>query len=329
MGEIHSAEAPANIALIKYMGKKEAAGNQPTNSSLSYTLNHLLSRVEIMALPQGEEDRWEPLRQAPWEILTLSPEGQARFLKFFRRLKGEWKIPGSYLLRSANNFPADCGVASSASSFAALTRATFELARSESEKSKALDSWSQEDLARWSRQGSGSSCRSFFSPWSLWQGEGARGVALPWPHLHHQLVLVETEKKQVASSSAHLRVSSSLLFTGRPERAELRLESLLQALNMQNWAEAFEWVWAEMWDMHALFETSSPSFGYMTPASLRVLLDMRRLWQEEKDGPLVTMDAGANVHLLWRPDQREMALNVEAQVLGGERVLRSPGLVKQ
>ena len=33
------AKAPSNIALIKYMGKKDAELNLPMNSSLSYTLS--------------------------------------------------------------------------------------------------------------------------------------------------------------------------------------------------------------------------------------------------------------------------------------------------
>ena len=41
------ASAPSNIALIKYMGKTDYNGNKPTNSSLSYTLTHLNTHVEI------------------------------------------------------------------------------------------------------------------------------------------------------------------------------------------------------------------------------------------------------------------------------------------
>ena len=50
--------------------------------------------------------------------------------------------------------------------------------------------------------------------------------------------------------------------------------------------------------MHALFETSLPSFGYMTAESVEVLHKVREYWRKHDSGPLVTMDAGANVHLL-------------------------------
>ncbi|NJL25701.1 MAG: hypothetical protein HC902_11360 [Calothrix sp. SM1_5_4] len=74
----------------------------------------------------------------------------------------------------------------------------------------------------------------------------------------------------MSSSEAHLRVTSSALFAGRPERAQRRLRDLQAALlscaggELSAWREVFEICWAEFWDMHALFETSRPSFGYMT-----------------------------------------------------------------
>src|SRR5690606_32124285 len=115
--------------------------------------------------------------------------------------------------------------------------------------------------------------------------------------------VVSATEKQVSSSEAHIRVTSSLNFIGRTERAEKRLESLIQAFTRQDWVQAFEICWAEFWDMHSLFETSQPSFGYMTKESMEVLNILKDFWTREGDGPLVTMDAGPNIHLLWREDQ--------------------------
>jgi diphosphomevalonate decarboxylase len=81
---------------------------------------------------------------------------------------------------------------------------------------------------------------------------------------------------------------------------------LIQALKENQWQEAFEITWAEFWDMHAMFETSSPSFGYFDLGSIEVLQKVREFWKKQGDGPLVTMDAGANVHLLYRADQGAM-----------------------
>lgn len=290
-----SAEAPSNIALIKYMGKIEGRGNLPTNSSLSWTLNGFKTRVELRP---SESDVWRPLEAASWQKVELSEKGERRFLDFFAKLKSLFAIEGNFEIRSANNFPSDCGLASSASSFAALTRAAYELSQLQGGPTQ-----DPKELADVSRQGSGSSCRSFFSPWSVWGAEGAHELELPMGALLHQVVIVDDRKKTVSSSEAHKRVAGSDLFPGRPERAERRLQDLLMAFRAQDWRQAFELCWAEFWDMHALFETSHPSFGYMTKGSMEVLNCVREWWQEKGDGPLVTMDAGANVHLLYRLDQ--------------------------
>jgi diphosphomevalonate decarboxylase len=159
-------------------------------------------------------------------------------------------------------------------------------------------------LSRLSAKGSGSSARSFFSPWALWDASGA-GPAPLKKELDHFVVLVEAEKKTVSSSEAHRRVSTSLLIKNRPERAARRLGEFLEVLE-SHWQRAYEIAWAEFWDMHALFETSHPPFGYMKPSSLSVLEIVRRFWEKESAGPLATMDAGANVHLLFRPEDADV-----------------------
>lgn len=305
MNKVWRASAPSNIALIKYMGKTEApagrAGsgenmNRPANRSLSFTLEGLRTHVELESVGAGE-DRWEPLAGPGLTKIELSEKARARFLAHLARVKKTWDFSGSFLVRSANDFPADCGLASSASSFAALTKAACD-ALAELTKRPAM---SARAMAELSRQGSGSSCRSLFTPWSLWDADGAREIELPYPDLAHQVVIVEDGRKAVSSSEAHMRVATSVLFRGRPERAEERLSALARALESGDWREARQLVWAEFWDMHALFETARPAFGYMTSGSLEVLQFVReRLWTDAETGPLVTMDAGANVHLLYR-----------------------------
>jgi diphosphomevalonate decarboxylase len=210
-----------------------------------------------------------------------------------------------------NDFPADCGLASSASSFAALTLCAYRAL-------KELTSLNPEDyndshlmeeapqMSELSRQGSGSSCRSFFGPWAIWDEEGARKADLPYGDLIHVAVIADQQRKEVSSSAAHLQVTTSALFAGRPERADQRLRDLIGSLQENDWPQCFEICWAEFWDMHALFETSRPSFGYMNAQSLRVLESVRQLWKKG-DGPLCTMDAGPNVHLLFRQDQKALA----------------------
>lgn len=322
------AEAPANIALIKYMGKADAAQNQPANGSLSYSLDHLVSVVEI-AWSESDQDSWAGLEESGLEVPVLSRHGEQRFLAHFSVLKQHFGMEGFFTLRSANNFPSDCGLASSASSFAALTKAAHQVALSRARDPQWVESLTLEDLAKLSQRGSGSSCRSFFSPWGLWTKAGAQSLALPFSHLHHQVVILNARQKAISSSEAHARVVKSLLFQGRPERAEQRLRELLTSLNRQDWARAFALVWSDFWDMHALFETSAEPFGYMSSNSLTVLEWLRQMWRTRGDGPLVTMDAGPNIHLLYRPDQVVLAAEVKSHLSEMAMVIPSPGLKGQ
>ena len=305
---VHEAHAPANLALIKYMGKVDAAHNLPTNRSLSLTLENLTSRVRLTELPAGSADEWAPLEGG--EKLHMDAAGIARFMDHFRFLKNEWKISRPFRVESANGFPSDCGLASSASAFAALTRAAVETFQKMSPRS----SFAPSEMPRLSRLGSGSSCRSFGGPFVLWSGESVETLASPWPDLFHQVIVVSSQRKSVSSSVAHRRVLTSLLFQGRPERAEIRLQNLLKTFDQKNWTEAFEICWAEFMDMHALFETSYPSFGYTTSDTLRVLEIIRNWWAKKSDGPWVTMDAGSNVHLIYRGEQKPMAHELRQQL---------------
>jgi diphosphomevalonate decarboxylase len=282
------------------MGKR-AGGNIASNSSLSWTLDHLRSFVQ---LEEAAEDSWQP--HPAWPQIEMSNLGREKYLAHLSLLKKYYSAENYFFkIRSGNNFPSDCGIASSASSFAALTLVAAQALSSLTKKAMPT----KETLADWSRQGSGSSCRSFFPGFVSWTERGVEPVESVLKNIYHQTVIVSGAKKQVSSSQAHQRVQSSLLMDGREDRAQKRFDLLKTELQKSapDWKILFEITWADFWDMHALFETSVPSFGYMQSESLVVLQKARELWQEKNDGPLITMDAGPNVHLLWRSEQREMA----------------------
>ena len=293
MSEIRSeATAPSNIALIKYMGKTSHESNRPTNPSLSYTLDHLITKVRLVA---ADKDGWAPLTEPGFEAIQLSEKGQLRYLNFLSKLKSHFGITECFRVESANNFPSDCGIASSASSFAALTKAVAALAKQ--------GDHSPEALSKLSRQGSGSSCRSLFTPWAVWKDEAAEPVDLGIDRLIHVLVLGDDSVKLVSSSEAHKRVAQSPLFDGRVDRAIDRFDRLMVALREDQWKEAYQICWQEFWDMHALFETSPEPFGYMNANSLLILREAEAQWRSNGTGPIVTMDAGANVHLMYKESQ--------------------------
>lgn len=296
------AQAPSNIALIKYMGKLDEKKNIPANPSLSYTLPNLRSNVKLECYP-GPKDIWEPLEIPGFKLFELSTAGQVRFLNHLQVIKDFFNYQGYFIVRSSNNFPHSSGLASSASSFAALTKCAC-LALSELTNTPLP---SVETQAQLSRLGSGSSCRSFFSPWAIWEDEQAHEINIPYHDLIHHVIIISDEEKVVSSKRAHSEIKLSPEYNQRPQRARDRLEQLLEAFQRGDWFQSYKICWEEFMDMHHLFKTAPEPFDYFTPQTHEILQDIEKFWQENQDGPIVTMDAGPNIHLLFRRDQHEMA----------------------
>lgn len=320
------ARAPSNIAIVKYMGKRDSAANIPENPSLSLTLNKLCSFVEITCgdapgAPDFDGASWaaEPplLLSGHAELKTprLEEEGIVRFLRHFGRVRraaptilSRYGVPvaaqngkrRSYLLRSGNTFPTSAGIASSAASFAALTLAT---AMTLADDQAAFDrAWESEpglrrDLASLSRQGSGSSCRSFEGPWVGWERERAFKVNSSTPQLRHFVLLVSDASKKISSSEAHQLVKESPLWTGRVERASARFEQARRALAEGDLTRLARIAWNETWEMHSLFHTALEPFSYWRPRTVEILQWLSVL-MSGPEPPIVSMDAGPNVHLI-------------------------------
>lgn len=290
------------------MGKSDITVNLPTNASLSYTLDNLTSTVTL-ELTQDTKDSW----QAFDPTLTLSEQSQTRFLNHLNRLKAHFNYQGNFVVKSGNSFPFGCGLASSASSFAALTRCAV-MALCELTQHTDMPVHKQAML---SRKGSGSSCRSFYSPWAKWQDNSVEQVALPYETLLHQVIVISNKEKSVSSSQAHKLVTSSPHFQGRIERAETHLAKLLEALAQKNWQASFDICWDEFIDMHQLFQTAQSPFDYMTDECHTALHLLQTFWQKYGNGPIVTMDAGPNIHLLYRPQDKSLKEQFEQDHLKG------------
>ncbi|MDR1334286.1 MAG: hypothetical protein LBJ71_03645 [Holosporaceae bacterium] len=288
-------EAPSNVALIKYMGKLKTSKSimEPCNISLSYTLHHLWTKVSLEICPY--KDRFI-------NDVGLHQKSIDRFVLHLKQIKNFFQYNGFFLIRSVNNFPHSAGIASSSSSFAALTKCAMSALCD----LNGVPLPSATQMSKISQMSSGASCRSFFSPWSVWDHTGAKPLSLKINELNHDLILIDRSVKKVSSSEAHTLVKSSPLFRERPLRAQQRFNNLVDALNNNRWDDIHGICWEEFMDIHQLFETSSPSFSYMQPKTLSVLEEIRQFYKANNDGPIVTIDAGPNIHLLWRKDQNEL-----------------------
>jgi diphosphomevalonate decarboxylase len=271
------ASAPSNIALIKYMGKSDAARNLPANPSLSLTLQDFRSISNVESSPTSES-RWEWVGEGLTEkerarALVHAARTEASARQEFARLGIPVAAPALHRLACVNDFPARAGVASSASSFASITLAAIGacdiegIFRDRYAKDESLRSWS----AGLSREGSGSSCRSFGGPYVRWEGEEIREIPSSLPPLIDLLLVVEDAAKEVSSSEAHRRCVTSPLFANRAARATERCALVERALAIGDHRSVAAAAWTEAWEMHSLFHTATPSFTYFRPRTLEAL----------------------------------------------------------
>ena len=300
--------------------------NLAINSNLSYTLKHFVTAVQIEA--GGHKDSWKLFKENPFKdrklyhssksVLldsSISQLEQKKFLDFFKFLKRFFLIPGHYTISSQNNFPKSIGSASSASSFSALTLAVYRLAKEKSSLSPdKLKGIKAQELAHLSRLGSGSACRSLFAPWCLWEGYRIHSFECSWNRFLHQLVIVDFKGKSISSTTAHQKIETSPQFIKRADRANKRLVALKAGLNLEDWKKSFQICYEEFLDIHSLFESAKPPFSYKTEETQRVLKCIVQFWKKYQDGPLITMDAGPNVHLLYRADQKQYREEISQQL---------------
>lgn len=312
--------APSNIALVKYMGKTDGKNgdlstNIPENPSLSLTLSALCTFVEMSVLAgPSREHRFiaEVPDHAKGEAPLLSSAGLQKYMRHLLRcesrmaelfapfqLTARSEFPGACTLRTSNTFPSAAGIASSASSFAGLTLAAAAVLAADSDlflTTYRKNSEFRAALAALSREGSGSSCRSFEGPFVAWDGEGVKAVESHLPPLSDLVVVVSALEKKVGSSEAHRRVKSSPNWVGRTSRATERFQNLKIALVKNDFSALATIARADSKDMHELFATSVPPFSYLEKGSKQVLDFFK---QEHPDAVVVvTLDAGPNVHLI-------------------------------
>jgi diphosphomevalonate decarboxylase len=122
-----------------------------------------------------------------------------------------------------------------------------------------------------------------------------------FPEIAHFVVVVSAGEKKVSSSEAHLRVKTSPLWEGRVERVTDRFEKTRAAIEAGDVAAVSKLAWGEMWEMHSLFHTSDDPFTYWEPQTIEALQFFGEfLGSQNPVGcpPIVTLDAGPNVHVL-------------------------------
>lgn len=148
------AEALANLALVKYFGKRDIELNLPAAPSLSISLEPLLTKTAVRFDPQLSEDIVHLNKE------RAKPAFEARVSRFLDLMRQKAGTTMRATVETANCFPTAAGLASSASGFAALTLAAAD----------ALGlCLCERELSATARRGSGSAARSVPGGVAVWQ----------------------------------------------------------------------------------------------------------------------------------------------------------------
>ncbi len=284
-----TAYAPANVALVKYWGKRDETLRLPETDSLSVSLGRLGTETRI-EVADGDELILNGARVAPedpaatrvFEFLALFPVRPA----------------GGFRVVTTNTVPTAAGVASSASAFAALVRAL-----------NGVYGWglSEREMSVLARLGSGSACRSLWRGFVRWRrgerpdGQDSHGEPLEakWPELRVGLWVVERGAKGRGSGDAmaHCRATSPL-YRAWPEvvQADLReVEAAITQRDIERLGRAAE---GNALAMHAVMWAARPPVRYWTAATLEAVREVEAA-RAEGIPVWFTMDAGPNLKLLY------------------------------
>jgi diphosphomevalonate decarboxylase len=310
-----TASAHANIALVKYWGKRGLALNIPAAGSISVTLNDLSTLTTVRFHRDLEKDALI-LDGAPARSGQLERVG--RFLDIVRQDTG---VGWFAEVTSENNFPTGAGLASSASAFAALAVAATAALGLE---------YSPAQLSALARRGSGSAARSIFGgfvemrPGSRDDGSDAAAVPLfPGNHWPLEILVCITSEapKPVGSTQAmNDTAATSPFYSAWLESQQEDLNAIREAVENKDFRQLGEVTEHNCLKMHGLALSANPGILYWNPVTLALVHYIREL--RLKGVPAYfTIDAGPQVKVLCPPGYAAKIKDGLQQVPGIKQVL--------
>ncbi len=304
-----SARAGANIALVKYWGKRDARLNLPAAGSISITLGGLETRTRVSLDGGLESDLFE------LDGAEQSTDRVSAVLDHLRALAG---VSTACRVSSRNSFPTGAGLASSASGFAALVTAAAAALGLE------LPDEKRSELAR---LGSGSAARSIFGGFvEMFAGERADGsdaVAHPllgehdWP-LEVVVAITDPSPKAVGSRDGmNLTMNTSPYYPAWVESVADDLELARGAIEKRDFEALADVAEHSALKMHASMLAARPGLIYWHPGTVAGLHAVRAL-RGEGTGVFFTIDAGPQVKAVCLPGESAAV----AEVLGSQPGVR-------
>jgi len=316
--------APSNIALVKYWGKK--ANQIPANPSISFTLSDCktVTTLGFEAKENNSEFSFGLLFEGqPKESFRPKIE------KFFERVQHYLPFLTQYhfTIDTHNTFPHSSGIASSASGMAALAINLISLERLLNPD--MTHEYFYEKASFLARLGSGSACRSIKGNAVIWgEHENTPGstdlFGTPFNDLHEvfttyqdTILLVDKGEKQVSSTLGHDLMHGHPFAAQRFAQAHENLTAVKAALSTGNLDAFIKITESEALTLHSMMMTSQPYFILMKPNTLEII---NKIWNYRAQTGIpvcFTLDAGANVHVLYPENVSSNVLAfIKAELLG-------------
>lgn len=306
-------KTPSNIALVKYWGKRNP--QIPKNASISFTLNVCNTVTSISFNKKEKSDK------VAFELFfegKKKDEFKPKIAEFFQRIAQYCPYIFEYamIINSENSFPHSSGIASSASGLSAIAMCVMSL---ESELNPNLSKeFINKKASFLARLGSGSASRSIEGPLVVWGNhpeiDGSSdlfGVQFPYKihsifeNYQDAILLVDKGEKQVSSTVGHNLMHNHPYAENRFKQANENLFKISKILQEGNIKEFINLVESEALTLHAMMLTSNPYFILMKPNTLEIINKIWKYRQEHNSNICFTLDAGANIHVLYPFSERE------------------------
>ena len=299
--------APSNIALVKYWGKK--ANQIPANPSISFTLNNCKTITKLSFEKKNNDENFS------FDLLfegKPKEDFKPKIQKFFERIEQYCTYLKQYhfTIDTQNTFPHSSGIASSASGMAALSMNIMALEKSLNPE--MTEDYFYKKASFLARLGSGSACRSIKGKVVCWGqhneiAESSDLFGVEFPSIIHEsfknyqdtILLVDKGEKQVSSTVGHDLMHNHPFAKRRFELAHENLSKIKIVLENGNLEEFISIVESEALTLHAMMMTSMPYFILMKPNTLEIIDRIWKFRSETKIPVSFTLDAGANVHVLY------------------------------
>jgi len=302
----YKAMSPSNIALVKYWGKEDI--QLPKNTSISFTLQHCHTQTSLLVSPKKAEERQIVVFLDEVETLSFVPKIE----KFLRLIEAYCPYVEGVDLRitTHNTFPHSSGIASSASGMSALSLCIMQIEKSLEPTMSEDYFWKKTSFL--ARLGSGSACRSLAEGLVVW-GEHKDvpnssllyGVAFNkdihpvFTDYQDCILLVDKGEKKVSSTIGHSLMNGHPFAEKRFQQAEDNISKMAEILKNGDLKGFMRLVESEALTLHGMMMTSNPYFILMSPKTLEVLNEIWTYRDETKIPVCFTLDAGANVHVLY------------------------------